>query len=289
MRQRSRARRKPWPARLRQVTPGPRERPARAAVPPPGAAVTEDRMRGSSPCRRRRSASRDCEGRATARSQSRSHFRRGAGRSPLEDVATEHRREPASAGSTAHAMLRDGIRKPRSPGARTRRGGRRPATTRPRRSARQRASIARVILERMRAMVLDRAAPAARSAELPVPEPGPGQLLLRVRACGGLPHRPAHRRRRAPASEAAARPRPPDRRRDADGRARALGVPWLGWTCGDCRYCRAGARTSAPARASPATTSTAATPSARSPTSATASRSPTATPTSRRRRCSAPG
>ncbi len=43
------------------------------------------------------------------------------------------------------------------------------------------------------------------------------------------------------------------RARTASSRRR-VGVPWLGWTCGECRYCRAGARTSAAALASPATT-----------------------------------
>ena len=40
-----------------------------------------------------------------------------------------------------------------------------------------------------------------------------------------------------------------------------VGIPWLGWACGECRYCRSGARTSASGRSSPATRATAATPS----------------------------
>jgi propanol-preferring alcohol dehydrogenase len=74
--------------------------------------------------------------------------------------------------------------------------------------------------------------------DLPVPEPGPGQVLLRVRACGicrtdlhvvdgelprpKLPLVPGHQI--VGESE--------------DGRR--LGVPWLGWTCGRCRYCLSG-------------------------------------------------
>ncbi len=68
-------------------------------------------------------------------------------------------------------------------------------------------------LARMRAMVLEAAGRPLVEAELPRPEPAPGQMLLRVRACGvcrtdlhivdGELSRP----------EAAARPRPPDRRR----------------------------------------------------------------------------
>ncbi len=51
----------------------------------------------------------------------------------------------------------------------------------------------------MHAMVLDRAGQALRSAEMPIPTPGPGQVLVRVDACavcrtdlhvldGDLPH-----------------------------------------------------------------------------------------------------
>ncbi len=36
----------------------------------------------------------------------------------------------------------------------------------------------------MRAMVLERAGEPLRLVRLPVPEPGPGQVLVRVRDCG---------------------------------------------------------------------------------------------------------
>ena len=90
----------------------------------------------------------------------------------------------------------------------------------------------------MRAMVLDAPGRPLREAELPDPEPGPGQILLEVRACGvcrtdlhvvdgelpnpKLPLVPGHQVVGV----------------TADGRR--LGVPWLGWTCGECRYCRSG-------------------------------------------------
>jgi len=63
-------------------------------------------------------------------------------------------------------------------------------------------------------MVLERAGEPLRLGELPGTGPRPRaapDLRLGLR---GLSHRPAHPRRRAPAPEAAARPRPPDRRHD---------------------------------------------------------------------------
>src|SRR4051812_6030088 len=90
----------------------------------------------------------------------------------------------------------------------------------------------------MRATVLGQAGELLSLAEVAVPEPGPGQVLLRVRACGicrtdlhivdgeldrpKLPLIPGHQI----VGET------------DDGRR--LGVPWLGWTCGECRYCKSG-------------------------------------------------
>jgi alcohol dehydrogenase, propanol-preferring len=88
-------------------------------------------------------------------------------------------------------------------------------------------------------MVLEAPGRPLREEELPVPEPGPGEVLIRVRACGvcrtdlhvvdgelpdpKLPLVPGHQI----VGE------------DADSGER-LGVPWLGWTCGECRYCLSG-------------------------------------------------
>jgi len=87
-----------------------------------------------------------------------------------------------------------------------------------------------------------------RQAELPPPRPGPGQFLIRVRACavcrtdlhvldGDLPRPklpliPGHEivGAVAEAGEGAHRFRVGDR----------VGVPWLAWTCGACQYCAAG-------------------------------------------------
>jgi propanol-preferring alcohol dehydrogenase len=100
----------------------------------------------------------------------------------------------------------------------------------------------------MRAMVLERAGEPLRAAELPDPEPGPGQVLIAVRACGvcrtdlhildgelehpKLPLVPGHQivGTVGGLGEGAERFEP----------GRRVGVPWLGWTDGSCRYCRGG-------------------------------------------------
>jgi len=97
-------------------------------------------------------------------------------------------------------------------------------------------------------MVLEAAAQALQAAERQVPRPGPGQLLLRVHACGvcrtdlhivdgelkhpKLPLVLGHQIV-ATVVEAAAGA-------EALAPGTRVGVPWLGWTCGVCRYCRSG-------------------------------------------------
>jgi len=87
-------------------------------------------------------------------------------------------------------------------------------------------------------MVLHAAGEPLRLEDVPVPEPQEGQVLLRVSACGvcrtdlhvvdgelpnpKLPLVPGHQ---------------------VVGRTeegRRLGIPWLGWTDGSCRYCTSG-------------------------------------------------
>ena len=91
----------------------------------------------------------------------------------------------------------------------------------------------------MRAMVLDRPGTPLRAADIPEPRAGPGQVLIEVEACGvcrtdlhvvdgeltkpKLPLVPGHQIV-GTAVESGER----------------VGVPWLGWTCGECRYCRSG-------------------------------------------------
>jgi alcohol dehydrogenase, propanol-preferring len=94
-------------------------------------------------------------------------------------------------------------------------------------------------------MVLERQREPLRLAELAEPEPEPGQVLLEVAACGicrtdlhivdgeltepKLPLVPGHQivARVAGGGE-----------RFVPGQR--VGVPWLGWTDGTCRYCRSG-------------------------------------------------
>jgi propanol-preferring alcohol dehydrogenase len=91
----------------------------------------------------------------------------------------------------------------------------------------------------MRAMLLDAPGKPLRAAEIAEPEPGPGELLLRVHACavcrtdlhivdGELtqPKLPLVLGHMIAA--------------EVVGEGRRVGVPWLGWTDGDCRYCRGG-------------------------------------------------
>jgi len=96
----------------------------------------------------------------------------------------------------------------------------------------------------MRAMVLGRAEEPLRPAELPDPRPGAGQVLISVGACGvcrtdlhivdgeldkpKLPLVLGHQivGTVIEAGERAERFEP----------GRRVGVPWLGWTCGECRY-----------------------------------------------------
>jgi propanol-preferring alcohol dehydrogenase len=97
----------------------------------------------------------------------------------------------------------------------------------------------------MRAMVLERPGEPLRQVELHRPEPGPGQVRLHVRACGVC------RTDLHVADGELPDPKLPlllghqivgsvetDGERFAAGDR--LGVPWLGWTCGECRYCRTG-------------------------------------------------
>jgi alcohol dehydrogenase, propanol-preferring len=100
----------------------------------------------------------------------------------------------------------------------------------------------------MRAMVLEAPGRGLEPRTLATPVPGPGQVLVEVAACAvcrtdlhvvdgeltqpKLPIVPGHEIIGRVVARGAGVDEPAE-----GGR---VGVPWLGWTCGHCRYCRAG-------------------------------------------------
>lgn len=91
----------------------------------------------------------------------------------------------------------------------------------------------------MRAMVLDAPGRPLRLADVPAPEPGPGQVLIRVHACG-LCRTDLHLRdgEVEPGHLPLILGHQIVGTRVDDGSR--IGVPWLGRTCGACSYCRRG-------------------------------------------------
>lgn len=90
----------------------------------------------------------------------------------------------------------------------------------------------------MRAAVLERQGEPLVVRELPDPVAGPGQLLLQVRACG-VCRTDLHLRD----TEIPAGTLPVVLGHQIVGvtdDGRRVGVPWLGWTCGECVYCLSG-------------------------------------------------
>ena len=100
----------------------------------------------------------------------------------------------------------------------------------------------------MRAQLLTQAGHPLAAADLPEPRPAPGQLLIAVKACAvcrtdlhildgelpepKLPLVPGHEIVGTVLEKGA------DAGRFAIGDR--IGVPWLGWTCGICDYCKSG-------------------------------------------------
>jgi propanol-preferring alcohol dehydrogenase len=103
----------------------------------------------------------------------------------------------------------------------------------------------------MRAMIFRQPGQPLEAVELPVPEPAAGQLLIRIHACGvcrtdlhlldgeveiaSPPRVLGHQIVGTVVGhgEAVAQA-------DVLGQGRRVGVPWLGWSDGECRFCRSG-------------------------------------------------
>ena len=97
-------------------------------------------------------------------------------------------------------------------------------------------------------MVLHRQREPLRAEDLPEPEPGAGQVAIEVSVCGlcrtdlhvvdgeliepKLPLVPGH--------QVVGRVVATGSGVDAVAAGARVGVPWLGWWCGECRYCREG-------------------------------------------------
>src|SRR2546423_3720780 len=100
----------------------------------------------------------------------------------------------------------------------------------------------------MRAMVFDEVGRPLRAEERRIPEPRPGQLLVRVHACAvcrtdlrllygevDVPNPPRVLGHMIVGTVEAG-----EGQSGAGEEERRVGVPWLGWTDGTCEYCLSG-------------------------------------------------
>src|SRR5690242_12399083 len=100
----------------------------------------------------------------------------------------------------------------------------------------------------MRAMVLDRPHASLRLEERQTPTPASNQILIRVRACGVCRtdlhvvdgELPQARYPVVLGHEIVGTIEAVGRAVDDFAVGERAGVPWLGWTCGKCEYCRSG-------------------------------------------------
>ncbi|HTV43919.1 MAG TPA: zinc-dependent alcohol dehydrogenase family protein [Stellaceae bacterium] len=100
----------------------------------------------------------------------------------------------------------------------------------------------------MRAMIMQAAGAPLVATELPAPRPGPQQVLIAVKACAvcrtdlhivdgelAAPKLPL-----VPGHEIVGSVIETGREVEHFAVGDRVGVPWLGWTCGVCEYCRSG-------------------------------------------------
>ncbi len=100
----------------------------------------------------------------------------------------------------------------------------------------------------MLAMVLERPGEPLRLMEVPIPEPGTGQIRVKVRACGVCRtdlhivdgELPDPRLPLIPGHEIVGVVDKLGEGVDGFGVGDRVGIPWLGWTDGTCPYCRSG-------------------------------------------------
>jgi propanol-preferring alcohol dehydrogenase len=98
---------------------------------------------------------------------------------------------------------------------------------------------------RMRAMLLESARSPLQLTHLPLPEPGPNQVLVRVHACGVCRtdlhvydgELPQSKLPLVLGHEIIGTVIAAGERVEGLNAGERVGVPWLGWTCGTCRYC----------------------------------------------------
>src|SRR5579862_5028867 len=123
-------------------------------------------------------------------------------------------------------------------GASSRTASRRRSTPRARRGSTPSSPEPRPRGQPMRAAILENQGEPLKITTLPDPEPGPGQLRLKIGACA-VCRTDLHLRD----SEIEATKVPVVLGHQIVGTTddgRRVGVPWLGWTDGTCKYCTSG-------------------------------------------------
>src|SRR5438128_10002528 len=98
----------------------------------------------------------------------------------------------------------------------------------------------------MRAMLLDKPKQPLQSRDVPKPKPGRGQLLVSVKACAvcrtdlqvGDGELPNPKLPLIPGHQIVGRLGEIAESVQGFSIGERVGIPWLGWTCGECRYCR---------------------------------------------------